>query len=135
MSIHSRLKDSSRNAERTRSSQEATAARIRIRDVDAEQAAARQPSVDVGSIQHVQNVFRKRGLDANGQPKDNAYKRGLRRKAYQEQRRKSVVRRTAMPVIASMTFCYATLSNGVRRKLGFGPVYKVGKPFPCGSST
>ena len=121
MSHTSKVRDQLNNPERTADAQERTAARFRIRQVDAEQASAapsaRQTFLDITGLQHVLNVFRRHGKDRNGEPRQTYAQRMAVRHAWQEERRKSVVRRRAKPVVASQDETYATLSNGQRVRL------------------
>jgi hypothetical protein len=118
MSLTSQYRQHQKNAAAVEAAQEATAARHRIRAVDIEQSEKTLKAFDVGSYQHVANVFRKRGCLPDGTKKETAFDRARRRRAFQLQRKASVVRRTARPVVASRDKTYATLSNGQRVKLG-----------------
>lgn len=114
MSIASQLKDQLNNTERCFDAREKTAARIRMREVDSEQAAPRPP-VDVESLAHVANTFRKRGCFPNGEKKPTWQTRRVARKAFQLQRQASKIRRTAAPVVSHEEGkYYLRLSNGQR---------------------
>ena len=113
MSTYSRAKDLATHPERTEEAQEACAARHRIKAVDAEQAMPAMP-FDVGSLQHVANVFRLCGCFPDGTKKPTTHSRRLQRQAFQAHRKASAVRRQALPVVANAEGVYLRLSNGQR---------------------
>lgn len=89
MSIKSRQLDSQKHPERTEDAQEATAARFRVRAVDAEQTEPPKPFGDLQSHCHVLNIRRRQGCFPDGSPKLSEKAKRAKRKAWQEGRRAS----------------------------------------------
>jgi hypothetical protein len=126
MSITSRARDALKFPDRTEASREATAARIRIRTEDAEQAVPAAPYLgishagnalfhEVVDLQHVAHTLLVQSLRKGTDPITQA--RESRRSqlvAFRNFRVASKVRRYASPVVKEVGDVYSTLSNGQR---------------------
>lgn len=126
MSITSRARDALKFPDRTEASRDATAARIRIRTEDAEQAVDDKPYLgishagnalfrEVVDLQHVAHTLLvqslRKGTDPVTQRRESVK---AQTKSFREWRLASKVRRYASPIVKEVGDFYSTLSNGQR---------------------